>query len=409
VLALNNARTAEYRGLSATRSELERSYAVMRFLILAVPLVLAIVAIATAVWMIRSVSIPLHDAAGFAARVAEGDLLSEIDSTRGDEIGRLLRELGQMSRKLQTLVRGVRQRSDSVLNAAQVLAQSSIQLSERAEAQASTLEETSASAEELSSTVKQNTEHASRAEQVAAQAVRVSDSGSQAVERLRSTVTDIANSAHKVTEITGLIDSIAFQTNILSLNAAVEAARAGEHGRGFAVVAQEVRTLARRSSEVAKSIHGLIGGSVQSTRRGTELAASAAQAMQETSKSIHNVSTLMADIRNASMEQLSGIEQVNRAVVHLEGVTQKNATLSASNAGLVTALEEQASELAELVGQFKIHAISHAHAEKTSPDSSSAASPTRSTTPTRRSLARGAAPHATRIPPRQESEDWTEF
>ncbi len=292
-------------------------------------------------------------AAGITDRIAGGDLTVRVELADGDRSS-LLYSIATMRERLAAIVSEVRGSTDSVATAADEIASGNQDLSSRTEQQAGSLEETASSMEELTATVKQNTEFARQANQLAASASGVAVRGGEVVGGVVTTMEQISASSRQIVDIIGVIDGIAFQTNILALNAAVEAARAGEQGRGFAVVAQEVRTLAQRSASAAKDIKQLIGESVEKIANGGMLVDEAGKTMEEIVRSIRNVSEIMEQITMASGEQEAGIEQINRAIMEMDGVTQQNAALVEEAAAAAEALQGKSSHLAELVSVFQV-------------------------------------------------------
>ncbi|PKB20867.1 methyl-accepting chemotaxis protein [Janthinobacterium sp. 64] len=306
-------------------------------------------------WLVRTlVSRPLAAAETAAEQIAAGDLTVHLDTTRLDEIGRLLRAMNRISDNLSQVVGNVRGSAGQIATASGEIASGNLDLSSRTEQQASSLEETAASMEELSSTVRQNVDHAQQASRLARDSSTLAATGGAAVAQVASTMDAIRSSSSKIADIIGVIDGIAFQTNILALNAAVEAARAGEQGRGFAVVATEVRTLAQRSTAAAKDIKDLIQASASTVDLGHAQVSQASATMDTVVASVQQVSTIMAEIAQASDEQRSGIEQVNQAIAQMDQVTQQNAALVEEAAAAADALQEQAHELNQVVGVFKL-------------------------------------------------------
>ncbi|NMM05780.1 PAS domain-containing methyl-accepting chemotaxis protein [Polaromonas sp.] len=288
-----------------------------------------------------------------AQKVASGQPGRNIRLNRVDEIGMLLRAVNQAGLNLHSLVDDVAERAMSVATASSQIAAGNMDLSSRTEQQASSLEETAASMEELTSTVKQNADNARQANQLAESASNVAVKGGRVVSQVVDTMSAINSSSKKIVDIIGVIDGIAFQTNILALNAAVEAARAGEQGRGFAVVAAEVRNLAQRSAAAAKEIKTLIGDSVDKVEEGSKQVLEAGKTMDEIVGSVKRVTDIMAEITVASQEQTSGIEQINQAITQMDQVTQQNAALVEEAAAAAASLQEQASGLVEGVNVFK--------------------------------------------------------
>jgi methyl-accepting chemotaxis protein len=318
---------------------------------------LALLAGFAAAWFIRrSIIGPLRSAVALAETVAAGDLSSVIVTDRRDEAGQLMAALKLMSESLQTIVSKVRGGTDAIAAASSEIAAGNLELSSRTEQQASSLEETASSMEELTSTVKQNADNARQANKLAISASEVAIKGGGVVSQVVNTMGSINDSAKKIVDIIGVIDGIAFQTNILALNAAVEAARAGEQGRGFAVVASEVRNLAQRSAGAAKEIKTLINDSVGKVDAGTKLVDQAGSTMQAIVESIKRVTDIMGEITTASQEQASGIEQINQAITQMDGVTQQNASLVEEAAAAAQSLQDQASDLSQVVSVFKLNA-----------------------------------------------------
>ena len=291
-------------------------------------------------------------------RIADGDLTGALPSVK--EPGSLMGALATMQSSMENLVRQVQQSSSGIDVACSEIALGNQDLSARTEQTASNLEETAASMEQLTSTVRQSADSARQANQLAASASQIAVRGGQVVGQVVTTMDEINASSKKISDIIGVIDAIAFQTNILALNAAVEAARAGEQGRGFAVVAGEVRNLAQRSAEAAKEIKGLIGSSVNRVEAGSRLVAEAGQTMSEIVGSVQRVSDIIGEITAAAGEQSDGIGQVNVAVNQLDQMTQQNAALVEESAAAAESLKDQASRLAQVVQVFRIGAASPA-------------------------------------------------
>ncbi|WP_343732620.1 methyl-accepting chemotaxis protein [Duganella sp.] len=305
-------------------------------------------------WFItRSITVPLNEAVRVAETVAAGDLSSHIEVRSTDETGRLLSALKTMNDSLLQVVGRVLQGTDTITTASSEIAAGNLDLSSRTEHQASSLEETASSMEELTSTVKQNADNARQADTLARAASDVASKGGVIVSQAVQTMGSINESSRRIVDIIGVIDGIAFQTNILALNAAVEAARAGEQGRGFAVVASEVRNLAQRSSAAAREIKELIDASVANVEDGSRLVNEAGKTMDDIVASIQRVTDIMGEITSASSEQTSGIEQINLAITEMDEVTQQNAALVEQAAAASQSMQDQAAALAEVVGFFK--------------------------------------------------------
>jgi methyl-accepting chemotaxis protein len=315
-------------------------------------------------WLVsRSIIRPLGQAVAIARRVADGDLSAHIDVQSTNETGKLMLALKDMNDHLARTVGRVRSGADTIATASSQIAAGNLDLSSRTEQQASALEETASSMEELTSTVKQNSDNARQAGQLAQSASDVAVKGGAEVAQVVDTMGSINASSKKIVDIIGVIDGIAFQTNILALNAAVEAARAGEQGRGFAVVATEVRNLAQRAASAAKEIKSLIDDSVDKVNIGAKLVDQAGATMQEIVGSIRRVTDIMGEITAASREQTEGIEQVNQAIIQMDETTQQNAALVEEAAAAAASLQDQAGNLVELVSVFKIdgtHAVAGA-------------------------------------------------
>nr|WP_119154686.1 methyl-accepting chemotaxis protein [Caldimonas tepidiphila] len=302
----------------------------------------------------RSITRSLAQAMDVARAVADGELSVRVDARGRDEIAQLLQALSLMRDRLARIVGDVRQNAEGVAAASTQIAQGNLDLSQRTEAQASALEETSASMKEFNATVRQNADHARQASELAQAATSIALRGGEVVGQVVETMRGIDDSSRKIAEIIGLIDAIAFQTNILALNAAVEAARAGEQGRGFAVVAGEVRGLAQRSATAAKEIKDLITGSVETVQQGTVLADRAGATMDEIVASIERVTQIMGGISNASGEQSNTVAQVGEAVAQMDRSTQQNAALVEQSAAAAQSLKAQADRLVEAVSVFRL-------------------------------------------------------
>jgi len=302
----------------------------------------------------RSITGPLSQAVAMAERVASGDLSAHIDSSGHDEVSQLLAALGRMNQNLAGIVSQVRLSSDSIATGSAQIASGNADLSQRTEQQASALQETASSMEELNATVRQNADNALQANQLSLGASAVAVKGGAVVGEVVTTMKAINDSSRKIADIIGVIDGIAFQTNILALNAAVEAARAGEQGRGFAVVASEVRSLAGRSADAAREIKGLIAASVERVEQGTALVDRAGATMTEVVGAIQRVTDIMGEISSASSEQSAGVAQVGQAVERMDQTTQQNAALVEQSAAAADSLRQQAEQLVQAVAVFKL-------------------------------------------------------
>lgn len=318
-----------------------------------------LVGVCFAWWITRSITKPFGEAVNAARRVAQGDLSVKITVASSDETGQLMQALKDMNDSLHRMVSEVRVGTNAIATASSQIAAGNMDLSARTEEQASSLEETASSMEELTSTVKQNADNARQANQLAISASGIATEGGAVVAQVVETMRSINDSAKKIADIIGVIDGIAFQTNILALNAAVEAARAGEQGRGFAVVATEVRNLAQRSAAAAKEIKTLIGDSVGKVDAGGRLVAQAGNTMDEVVRSVKRVTDMMAEISAASNEQSAGIEQVNQAIAQMDQVTQQNAALVEEAAAASESMREQAGRLSNVVSVFKLDDAKH--------------------------------------------------
>ena len=322
-------------------------------LAIVVPILVAAILV-TIFFVRRMVTKPLDEAVQVCSNIADGDLSVDIDVTRKDEVGMLLTSLKNMTGHLRNIVGQVLDNTEAISHSSQEIAAGNTSLSQRTEEQASSLEETASSMEEMTGTVKQNADNAAEARQLAdANRLRAS-SGAEVVTRTVSAMGEINESSNKIADIITTIDGIAFQTNLLALNAAVEAARAGEQGRGFAVVASEVRSLAQRSADAAKEIKTLIEDSVGKVKIGTQLVDESGKTLEEIIDGTQKVADIVAEIAAASVEQASGIDQVNNAITQMDNMTQDNAALVEEAAASSRAMQEQANELRELMGFFKL-------------------------------------------------------
>ncbi|BDT57654.1 methyl-accepting chemotaxis protein [Massilia varians] len=346
-------------------------------------------------------------ASEIAGRIAAGELDIDVALRPGDRAS-LLFAMKTMRDSLAHIVGDVRKGTDAIASASSQIASGNLDLSSRTEEQASSLEETASSMEELTSTVKQNADNAQQANALALKASDVAERGGMVVSQVVDTMASINASSKKIVDIIGVIDGIAFQTNILALNAAVEAARAGEQGRGFAVVASEVRTLAQRSAAAAKEIKLLIDDSVGKVDAGARLVDQAGATMDEIVASVRRVTDIMGEISSASLEQTSGIEQINMAISQMDQVTQQNASLVEEAAAAAESLQDQAGKLAGLVSVFKLDARAPSAAAPAAPartarTATRLAAPAPAPAPTR--PAAGPAPRAASV----REEDWESF
>ncbi len=341
-------------GATAEFESRQGTYSATRNWVIAAILLCIAVAAAAGWWLIRSIIVPLSEAIDVARRVAAGDFSQKIEVHGHDETGQLLSALKDMNATLVNTIGQVRSGMETIGVASQQIASGNADLSSRTESQANSLQETASSMEELTTTVKQNADNARQANQLVVSASDFAVKGGQVVGQVVDTMGSIKESSRKIVDIIGVIDGIAFQTNILALNAAVEAARAGEQGRGFAVVASEVRNLAQRSAGAAKEIKALIGDSVEKVDAGSKLVDEAGKTMNEIVNSVKHVADIMSEITAASQEQSSGIEGVNQAIAQMDEMTQQNAALVEQAAAAAQSMQDQASELAHAVARFKI-------------------------------------------------------
>jgi methyl-accepting chemotaxis protein len=323
---------------------------------ISIGLALAVTALVAGMGLLlaRRIAASLDGAIGVARTIAGGDLSVQVNATSNDEVGQLMMAMADMSASLVRIVAEVRSGTDSIGTASAEIAAGNLDLSARTEQQAGSLEETASAMEELTATVRQNSDNARQAKQMAVSASDKAQRGGEVMGDVIRTMEAIDSSSNKIADIIGVIDGIAFQTNILALNAAVEAARAGEQGRGFAVVATEVRNLAHRSAAAAREIKALISNSVEQVEQGGKLVQQAGAAMTEVVDTVRSVTDIVSEISAASAEQSTGIEEINRAVTQMDEVTQQNAALVEEAAAASQSLQEQAARLAGVVGAFKL-------------------------------------------------------
>ena len=352
--AMREVRQHEVQTASTDAQQLYRGIGMLRDALLVLLLIGTSVGAAMAFFITRSVTVPLQQGVDAATVIASGDLSHPVGATRRDELGDLLRALGAMQAALRGLVGQVRSSTDSIGTASAEIATGNQDLSARTEQTASNLQQTAASMEQLTGTVKQSADSARLANQLASSAAEVAARGGVVVSQVVATMDDITDASRRIADIIGVIDGIAFQTNILALNAAVEAARAGEQGRGFAVVASEVRSLAQRSAAAAKEIKGLIGASVEKVQGGSKLVGDAGRTMTEIVGSVQRVADIIGEISAATAEQSEGIGQVNGSVSQLDRMTQQNAALVEQSAAAAESLKQQAGRLAAVVATFRL-------------------------------------------------------
>jgi len=355
--ALNALAVQEQKQNAQTKADAEAAFDNARNFMLVLLVLAVVLGVAAAVVITRSLLKQLGGEPGYTAKIAgsiaHGDLSIAIETKESDR-GSLLVEMKEMRNSLVDIVSQVRRGTETIGTASREIAAGNIDLSSRTELQASSLEKTASAMEQLTSTVKQNADNAREANALAAAASDVARKGGDVVSQVVGTMGEINGSAKKIADIIGVIDGIAFQTNILALNAAVEAARAGEQGRGFAVVASEVRNLAQRSAAAAKEIKTLIDDSVSKVERGSKLVGQAGVTMDEVVTSVKRVTDIMSEIANASAEQSAGIAQVNTSIIEMDGMTQQNAALVEEAAAAAQSLQDQAGELGRVVSIFKL-------------------------------------------------------
>jgi methyl-accepting chemotaxis protein len=323
-------------------------------LIMILALLASAVSALVAIMVTRSITKPLNEAVAVAERVANGDLSSDIETQSRDETGQMMQALKEMNASLVKIVGEVRDGTETIASVSREIADGNLDLSTRTEEQAASLQETASSMRDLTNTVKTNADNALQANQLASSASDVAARGGKVVSQVVDTMGSINSSSKKIVDIIGVIDGIAFQTNILALNAAVEAARAGEQGRGFAVVASEVRNLAQRSAAAAKEIKTLIGDTVDKVTVGSKLVEQAGLTMDEVVASVKRVTDIMGEITAASQDQSMGIERINSSIAQMDDVTQQNAALVEEAAAAAESMQHQASNLAKVVSVFNL-------------------------------------------------------
>ncbi|WP_288410830.1 methyl-accepting chemotaxis protein [uncultured Herbaspirillum sp.] len=343
------------KDIDDTTKEIDEIAAQSRMLILVLEGLILLLGIVLARALTLGITKPLQNAVVVSRKVAAGDLSVSVQVHSQDETGQLLQSLKDMNDSLRGIVSNVRSGTDTISTASSEIAAGNLDLSSRTEEQAGSLAETASAMEQLISTVRQNADNARQASQLAQSASSVAEQGGGVVSRVVDTMGAINASSRKIVDIIGVIDGIAFQTNILALNAAVEAARAGEQGRGFAVVASDVRSLAQRSASAAKEIKELIHDSVAKVGDGSRLVEQAGSTMQEVVSSVRHVTDIVAEISAASAEQTNGIEQINLAITQMDQVTQQNAALVEQAAAAAASMQDQAGRLAQMVSIFRLH------------------------------------------------------
>jgi len=345
---------AQRDDLDAAARRSDEANGAARIALVVFGLIALAVGAALAMWLTRSITGPLKEAVSVANAIANFDLTRTITPRSADETGQLLRSLKTMQEALLRLIGQVRGSTDSIGTASAEIASGNMDLSNRTEQTASNLQQAAASMLQLTATVRQTADAASTANQLANSAASVAQRGGEVVSQVVSTMQEISTSSRRIGDIIGVIDGIAFQTNILALNAAVEAARAGEQGRGFAVVASEVRSLAQRSAQAAKEIKSLIGAALDRVESGSRMVQDAGSTMNEIVASVRRVNDIIGEIGAATREQSEGIGQINTGVAQLDQMTQQNAALVEEAASAAASLKDQSMHLATAVGVFKL-------------------------------------------------------
>lgn len=377
-----------------------------RNLIIVVIVIAIILGLILAVCLAKIVSTPLQSAVSLAQSIASGDLTHHVKAESTCETGQLIQALADMNNSLHSVVSEVRAGTNQINTAATEIASGNMDLSSRTEEQASSLEETASSMEEITSTIKHNSDNARQANILSKSASSIAEKGGNVVSEVVATMSSINESSHKIVDIISVIDGIAFQTNILALNAAVEAARAGEQGRGFAVVASEVRSLAQRSASAAKEIKELINDSVDKVAQGSRLVDSAGTTMQEVVESVKRVSDIISEITAAGVEQSTGVDQINNAIMQMDNVTQQNAALVEQAAAAAASMQEQAANLVQVVSVFNIGQEEPRPSSKPAPRKTSSTNRSTHTATARITAKAKTAPAKSETKP---TEDWEEF
>ena len=401
----------------AITAEVSRSRMQTVYLVCGVMFGLIVLLVLSTAYIARSILQPLKLARQATERIASGDLSGHVDTARTDEIGELMRGLDRMTVALRQLVGDVRAGATGLQSASAEIATGNADLSRRTEQTASNLQETAGSMAQLTHTVERSTTAATQANELASSAAEAAARGGDVVSQVVTNMNEISASSRRIGDIIGVIDGIAFQTNILALNAAVEAARAGEQGRGFAVVASEVRSLAQRSAEAAREIKGLIGASMTTVEQGARLVGEAGSTMTELVASVSRVSEMIGQITASASEQHDGIVHVNQAIARLDDMTQQNAALVEQSAAAADSLRDEAQRLGSAVRRFRVdaHEVERPAASSTRPSSpmplaTPRSAPTASRPASPAAVARGGAPApAAAVSAGASDDDWETF